>query len=132
MTTAYCPARFGEFASLMPRSPWHMVQRIASVAPRPIDGAPGCASSCGVRSEEHTSELQSLRHLVCRLLLEKKKQRGTSTTSFSSRATRKDRPPDGIARAHRRLARAAASTRSAAHTAQLHLTQCRRSRTALP
>src|SRR5258705_9326679 len=41
------------------------------------------ASSSGVRplpsraftsrSEEHTSELQSLRHLVCRLLLEKKK-----------------------------------------------------------
>src|SRR5437899_7340458 len=26
------------------------------------------------RSEEHTSELQSLRHLVCRLLLEKKKE----------------------------------------------------------
>src|SRR5258705_2472016 len=26
-----------------------------------------------LRSEEHTSELQSLRHLVCRLLLEKKK-----------------------------------------------------------
>src|SRR5947199_3591866 len=33
------------------------------------------------RSEEHTSELQSLRHLVCRLLLEKKKkdQRQEST-----------------------------------------------------
>src|SRR5262245_64602391 len=28
-----------------------------------------------IRSEEHTSELQSLRHLVCRLLLEKKKKR---------------------------------------------------------
>src|SRR5258705_6656488 len=28
------------------------------------------------RSEEHTSELQSLRHLVCRLLLEKKKNIG--------------------------------------------------------
>src|SRR2546422_1938185 len=28
---------------------------------------------CGVRSEEHTSELQSRLHLVCRLLLEKKK-----------------------------------------------------------
>src|SRR5262245_63142717 len=27
------------------------------------------------RSEEHTSELQSLRHLVCRLLLEKKKNK---------------------------------------------------------
>src|SRR5262245_64974673 len=29
----------------------------------------------GERSEEHTSELQSLRHLVCRLLLEKKKNK---------------------------------------------------------
>src|SRR5258705_5641480 len=28
-----------------------------------------------LRSEEHTSELQSLRHLVCRLLLEKKNKR---------------------------------------------------------
>src|ERR1039458_1908469 len=33
-------------------------------ADRPVD----------LRSEEHTSELQSLRHLVCRLLLEKKKK----------------------------------------------------------
>src|SRR5262245_62919050 len=31
------------------------------------------------RSEEHTSELQSLRHLVCRLLLEKKKKNTTSS-----------------------------------------------------
>src|SRR5690348_17657754 len=30
-------------------------------------------SQCGPRSEEHTSELQSPVHLVCRLLLEKKK-----------------------------------------------------------
>src|SRR5258705_10326321 len=30
------------------------------------------------RSEEHTSELQSLRHLVCRLLLEKKKKKKTT------------------------------------------------------
>src|SRR5689334_24321300 len=30
-----------------------------------------------IRSEEHTSELQSQFHLVCRLLLEKKKKRGT-------------------------------------------------------
>src|SRR5205814_4626538 len=29
----------------------------------------------GARSEEHTSELQSLRHLVCRLLLEKKNKK---------------------------------------------------------
>src|SRR5205814_8804053 len=32
------------------------------------------------RSEEHTSELQSLRHLVCRLLLEKKKIKQTKLT----------------------------------------------------
>src|SRR5258705_8123348 len=32
------------------------------------------ASPARPRSEEHTSELQSLRHLVCRLLLEKKKK----------------------------------------------------------
>src|SRR5947199_7740240 len=37
-----------------------------------------CACSMGLRSEEHTSELQSLRHLVCRLLLEKKKMRQIS------------------------------------------------------
>src|SRR5262245_64186440 len=34
-------------------------------------------SAVMARSEEHTSELQSLRHLVCRLLLEKKKCQGT-------------------------------------------------------
>src|SRR2546429_1685867 len=35
-----------------------------------------CSTSakCCVRSEEHTSELQSRLHLVCRLLLEKKKK----------------------------------------------------------
>src|SRR5436853_3685210 len=32
-------------------------------------------AAVGMRSEEHTSELQSLRHLVCRLLLEKKKNK---------------------------------------------------------
>src|SRR5436853_3662096 len=32
------------------------------------------------RSEEHTSELQSLRHLVCRLLLEKKKNNNKRAT----------------------------------------------------
>src|SRR2546429_9956839 len=30
---------------------------------------------CSIRSEEHTSELQSRLHLVCRLLLEKKKKK---------------------------------------------------------
>src|SRR2546429_5662726 len=39
-----------------------------------------CRSSSG-RSEEHTSELQSRLHLVCRLLLEKKKSSTTPTSS---------------------------------------------------
>src|SRR5258708_31669479 len=34
-----------------------------------------------LRSEEHTSELQSPDHLVCRLLLEKKKRQNTSTVT---------------------------------------------------
>src|SRR5947208_12644062 len=37
--------------------------------------------SLAVRSEEHTSELQSPDHLVCRLLLEKKKTRTTIRAS---------------------------------------------------
>src|SRR3712207_8429419 len=36
------------------------------------------------RSEEHTSELQSRQYLVCRLLLEKKKNRDTRTTIIKS------------------------------------------------
>src|SRR5437899_10207649 len=39
-----------------------------------------------LRSEEHTSELQSLRHLVCRLLLEKKNS-ASSETSFITKQT---------------------------------------------
>src|SRR3712207_8048561 len=39
----------------------------------------GVAYAQGLRSEEHTSELQSRQYLVCRLLLEKKK-----TTSFTN------------------------------------------------
>src|SRR5215475_12313930 len=35
-----------------------------------------CASNATVRSEEHTSELQSRGNVVCRLLLEKKKKEG--------------------------------------------------------
>src|SRR2546429_2877811 len=45
-------------------------RRAPGRAGRPV---PACASS-GSRSEEHTSELQSRLHLVCRLLLEKKKK----------------------------------------------------------
>src|SRR5205823_7386970 len=43
---------------------------------RPRDVADG---RLGQRSEEHTSELQSLAYLVCRLLLEKKKKKNQHT-----------------------------------------------------
>src|SRR6202167_2271881 len=36
--------------------------------------------TCALRSEEHTSELQSPWHLVCRLLLEKKYARGPNAS----------------------------------------------------
>src|SRR5262245_62262564 len=39
------------------------------------------------RSEEHTSELQSLRHLVCRLLLEKKKKKTIHITTTTNDST---------------------------------------------
>src|SRR5690242_21455060 len=38
----------------------------------------------GMRSEEHTSELQSHVNLVCRLLLEKKKKNKTCTTTMTA------------------------------------------------
>src|SRR5258708_29005506 len=49
------------------------------------NGSSSMASVCGgslalMRSEEHTSELQSPDHLVCRLLLEKKKKRPQCVT----------------------------------------------------
>src|SRR5690625_6539282 len=38
----------------------------------------------GARSEEHTSELQSRGHLVCRLLLEKKKTKNDSAAHYTT------------------------------------------------
>src|SRR5436190_5196165 len=48
----------------------------------------GCArSTVRVRSEEHTSELQSHSELVCRLLLEKKKRSFTKNSPTAQRWT---------------------------------------------
>src|SRR5687768_18314982 len=44
----------------------------------------GVSRAGGRRSEEHTSELQSRLHLVCRLLLEKKKKQSYSITTQST------------------------------------------------
>src|SRR5205809_4877552 len=50
---------------------WRLPLACASTRGKKKDSA----SATRARSEEHTSELQSRLHLVCRLLLEKKKQR---------------------------------------------------------
>src|SRR5205814_9049325 len=44
-----------------------------------------------MRSEEHTSELQSLRHLVCRLLLEKKKKKNKKDLKYNKKKTYQNR-----------------------------------------
>src|SRR2546429_3658181 len=53
-----------------------------------------------VRSEEHTSELQSRLHLVCRLLLEKKKKITDAASQLSSQTPRLS----DSTTAHKRLA----------------------------
>src|SRR5688572_31992452 len=66
----------------LPRSRSHSItpslhhSRANPVRPR----CSGPKSRSSVRSEEHTSELQSQSNLVCRLLLEKKKKQKTKTT----------------------------------------------------
>src|SRR2546425_4168435 len=72
-----------------PRStlfPYTTLFRSRVLPPAAVPHTPGAAEAYaaargapqildGIRSEEHTSELQSLAYLVCRLLLEKKKKR---------------------------------------------------------
>src|SRR5205814_5031635 len=54
------------------REPLPFAEAVVAIRARWLDLAipDSLATPANVRSEEHTSELQSLRHLVCRLLLE--------------------------------------------------------------
>src|SRR5205809_7126939 len=61
---ALCPA----CGSPAPRCPFHRRDQARALRSSRKDSA-------ALRSEEHTSELQSRLHLVCRLLLEKKKKK---------------------------------------------------------
>src|SRR2546430_5493741 len=54
-----------------------VAEQAASGLPLGVTGA--SASAADLRSEEHTSELQSQSNLVCRLLLEKKKKKTMAT-----------------------------------------------------
>src|SRR3712207_8592879 len=69
------------YAPLYPggRSLWGTRLRSSSRCPAARELGPSVAK--GVRSEEHTSELQSRQYLVCRLLLEKKKNSISHHTS---------------------------------------------------
>src|SRR2546423_3754672 len=62
------PTRPVIFCARLPTQPGTAVIRECSTTPSSTGGIPR-----RTRSEEHTSELQSLAYLVCRLLLEKKK-----------------------------------------------------------
>src|SRR5256884_5506283 len=71
-----------EFTTDAPRAIEHgLFHLIAEGTPRGEDG------SADLRSEEHTSELQSRLHLVCRLLLEKKKKGGEYSVCTIDAAT---------------------------------------------
>src|SRR5258708_20748021 len=61
------------------------------IAPQPPKSESSDPSETDFRSEEHTSELQSPDHLVCRLLLEKKKI--MSSARLESRLTSDKRDP---------------------------------------
>src|SRR5690625_6326492 len=62
-----------------------MGRTIAEAAEQVIAGEHDEHFPIDVRSEEHTSELQSRGHLVCRLLLEKKKKKICETSKRTTR-----------------------------------------------
>src|SRR2546425_3811124 len=78
-----------------PRStlfPYTTLFRSAPPGVHPGAGAGAAAPGRGrdLRSEEHTSELQSLAYLVCRLLLEKKKK--MTATQSAAELSRRPQP----------------------------------------
>src|SRR2546429_6115621 len=67
----------------IPRRSPRLEPRRRRVHPAALEGRHGREELLrGGRSEEHTSELQSRLHLVCRLLLEKKKRNTQTKTSY--------------------------------------------------
>src|SRR5438876_3305929 len=76
-------------------SRWPMVRflcRLRRCSPSVSRAGRSCGTSTSVRSEEHTSELQSPVHLVCRLLLEKKKKVQAQTLHFLLHILCRDSP----------------------------------------
>src|SRR5690348_18199192 len=70
--------------SIVKQGEGHIVNTASIAGLFPMGGGPGVGA---YRSEEHTSELQSPVHLVCRLLVEKKKKK---TNNISDKKTRQN------------------------------------------
>src|SRR5205823_11840207 len=66
------PQRSRSRGSWCPKPAKRLPEALCRLGPQRVPWTPS-------RSEEHTSELQSLAYLVCRLLLEKKKKNNTTT-----------------------------------------------------
>src|SRR2546425_4746625 len=66
---------------------------------RRLHGPPPVEPRGDARSEEHTSELQSLAYLVCRLLLEKKKRSGPADAALGHAAAARPYPRRPVHRA---------------------------------
>src|SRR3989449_8609778 len=74
------------FRSVATPFPWNLTTSLSYTFLDTRDDSTGLVLAFR-RSEEHTSELQSRLHLVCRLLLEKKKKRQepTSTGTYTNK-----------------------------------------------
>src|SRR2546429_6755033 len=85
-------------------SSWKPMAFCAAMSRRGSSSMPS-AVACGicVRSEEHTSELQSRLHLVCRLLLEKKKTHADNDLVWQAHRRVRSRDFSFICISHRGL-----------------------------
>src|SRR5438132_4512155 len=63
-------------SSMLTKTSSKPMRRLIPATPEAASSMPKAVSLASIRSEEHTSELQSHSDLVCRLLLEKKNKRG--------------------------------------------------------
>src|SRR2546422_4101394 len=83
------------FRSCVPRGASRATRTMARATVSALSGryrASGPTNAQATRSEEHTSELQSRLHLVCRLLLEKKKKKTTHIKTYYTTHDRSRRP----------------------------------------
>src|SRR3989304_4959018 len=95
LTSMPSSAPMSFIASSRPRKPDFWIPSLRKLKTSKLDctkrsGSGPDGSMALSRSEEHTSELQSRLHLVCRLLLEKKKRKQTPSTTAQDTTHCKD------------------------------------------